>query len=235
MALTRKHGGLLWGEHGKGVRSEFSPQLLRPALSDAPGDQGGVRPAQPAQSRQDRRARRRRAAHGRRRADEGPVRPHHPARGPGRLRRGAALQRQRRLLQLGPGRCHVPVLEGHARAAALAQGPGPADAGMAAPARGAGLRPGRGEPPPAPRRRAGAPCRPASATAWPDAAASRTSRTRSRRRMDGCLACKSCVGQCPIKVDVPTFRVEVLRALLRPLPAPARGTTWSARSSTSCR
>lgn len=28
--------------------------------------------------------------------------------------------------------------------------------------------------------------------------------------MDGCLACKSCVGQCPINVDVPTFRAKFL-------------------------
>ena len=30
VALTRKHGGLLWGEHGKGVRSEFSPAFFGP-------------------------------------------------------------------------------------------------------------------------------------------------------------------------------------------------------------
>src|SRR5215211_794190 len=30
VALTRKHGGLLWGEHGKGVRSEFSSSFLGP-------------------------------------------------------------------------------------------------------------------------------------------------------------------------------------------------------------
>src|SRR5215210_2395537 len=30
VALTRKHGGLLWGEHGKGVRSEFSPSFFGP-------------------------------------------------------------------------------------------------------------------------------------------------------------------------------------------------------------
>ena len=30
--------------------------------------------------------------------------------------------------------------------------------------------------------------------------------------MDGCLACKSCVGQCPIKVDVPAFRSRFLAA-----------------------
>lgn len=30
VALTRKYGGLLWGEHGKGVRSEFSPRFFGP-------------------------------------------------------------------------------------------------------------------------------------------------------------------------------------------------------------
>ena len=30
VAITRKHGGLLWGEHGKGVRSEFSPAFFGP-------------------------------------------------------------------------------------------------------------------------------------------------------------------------------------------------------------
>jgi FAD/FMN-containing dehydrogenase/Fe-S oxidoreductase len=31
-----------------------------------------------------------------------------------------------------------------------------------------------------------------------------------KEAMDGCLACKSCVGQCPIKVDVPSFRSRFL-------------------------
>lgn len=39
--------------------------------------------------------------------------------------------------------------------------------------------------------------------------------------MQGCLACKSCAGQCPIKVDVPTFRSKFLELYysryLRPL------------------
>ena len=30
VALTRQYGGLLWGEHGKGVRSEFSPRFFGP-------------------------------------------------------------------------------------------------------------------------------------------------------------------------------------------------------------
>jgi FAD/FMN-containing dehydrogenase/Fe-S oxidoreductase len=33
-----------------------------------------------------------------------------------------------------------------------------------------------------------------------------------KEAMDGCLACKSCVGQCPIKVDVPAFRSRFLSA-----------------------
>ncbi|MBL8786396.1 MAG: FAD-binding oxidoreductase [Deltaproteobacteria bacterium] len=31
-----------------------------------------------------------------------------------------------------------------------------------------------------------------------------------KRAMDGCLACKACATQCPVKVDVPTFRSEFL-------------------------
>ena len=30
-----------------------------------------------------------------------------------------------------------------------------------------------------------------------------------KEALDGCLACKACAGQCPIKVDVPTFRAKV--------------------------
>lgn len=30
VALTRKYGGLLWGEHGKGIRSEFVPEFFGP-------------------------------------------------------------------------------------------------------------------------------------------------------------------------------------------------------------
>lgn len=33
-----------------------------------------------------------------------------------------------------------------------------------------------------------------------------------KEAMDGCLACKSCTGQCPIKVDVPAFRSRFLEA-----------------------
>lgn len=32
-----------------------------------------------------------------------------------------------------------------------------------------------------------------------------------KEAMDGCLACKACAGQCPVKVDVPTFRARFLQ------------------------
>lgn len=32
-ALTRRYGGLLWGEHGKGVRSEYVPEIFGPLYS----------------------------------------------------------------------------------------------------------------------------------------------------------------------------------------------------------
>ena len=84
--ITQKYGGLLWGEHGKGVRSEFSPRFFGPALSDAAGDQGRVRsratsstPARSPPPRMQRVADRRRAGASR------PTRPHHPRAGAGRL------------------------------------------------------------------------------------------------------------------------------------------------------
>nr|WP_315236400.1 FAD-binding and (Fe-S)-binding domain-containing protein [uncultured Albidiferax sp.] len=40
--------------------------------------------------------------------------------------------------------------------------------------------------------------------------------------MDGCLACKSCVGQCPVKVDVPSFRARFLEAYYGRYPRPTK-------------
>ena len=80
VGLTQKYGGLLWGEHGKGVRSEYSPRSSARSTRAA-GGEGGLRSAQPAQSGQDRHARRQRAADGGRRADPRPGGPRHPAAG----------------------------------------------------------------------------------------------------------------------------------------------------------
>jgi Fe-S oxidoreductase len=43
-----------------------------------------------------------------------------------------------------------------------------------------------------------------------------------KEAMDGCLSCKSCVGQCPIKVDVPAFRSRFLQAYHGRYLRPAR-------------
>jgi FAD/FMN-containing dehydrogenase/Fe-S oxidoreductase len=43
-----------------------------------------------------------------------------------------------------------------------------------------------------------------------------------KEAMDGCLACKSCVGQCPIKVDVPSFRAKFLELYHSRYLRPAR-------------
>ncbi|MGF7212580.1 FAD/FMN-containing dehydrogenase/Fe-S oxidoreductase [Skermanella aerolata] len=43
-----------------------------------------------------------------------------------------------------------------------------------------------------------------------------------KEAMDGCLACKSCVGQCPIKVDVPGFRAKFLELYYGRYPRPLR-------------
>ena len=52
--------------------------------------------------------------------------------------------------------------------------------------------------------------------------------------MDGCLACKSCVGQCPIKVDVPAFR-RASSSSTTAATCGRRRTAWSPRSSDCCR
>ena len=43
-----------------------------------------------------------------------------------------------------------------------------------------------------------------------------------KEAMDGCLACKSCTGQCPIKVDVPTFRAKFLDLYHTRYPRPLK-------------
>ncbi|WP_342162569.1 FAD-binding and (Fe-S)-binding domain-containing protein [Methylobacterium sp. SD21] len=43
-----------------------------------------------------------------------------------------------------------------------------------------------------------------------------------KEAMDGCLACKSCTGSCPIKVDVPTFRAKFLALYHQRYPRPLK-------------
>jgi hypothetical protein len=131
-ALTRKYRGVLWGEHGKGRAIRVRTGVLRQPLPADAGDQGRLRSTQSAEPGQDRRPAWPRSAPYRRRADARTGRSAHSDRGAPGQRGLAALQRQRGLLQLRPGRCDVSVLEGDARAQAFAQGTCFADARMAA-------------------------------------------------------------------------------------------------------
>src|SRR5690606_23250524 len=40
--------------------------------------------------------------------------------------------------------------------------------------------------------------------------------------MDGCLSCKACATQCPVKVDVPEFKSEFLHLYHKRYPRPAK-------------
>lgn len=99
-----KNNGILWQNIYSGIFKDLDEVLIPSGVvKDEPaGHQGCLRPFESAQSRQDRGTWRQPPADDRWRADEGSVRPHHSAGRPGRLRRGAPLQRQWSLLQLGP-------------------------------------------------------------------------------------------------------------------------------------
>ena len=129
--------------------------------------------------------------------------PFRPRSGPASTRRCTATATAP--ASTGTRRPDVPVLKGHAGAAAFAQGPGAVDPGMAAPTRGAGLRPGRGEPASAPHRGlahlAGPPAQHLGLT--PRRAGLLARGQGSAGRLPHA---SRCTGQCPIKVDAPTFR-----------------------------
>ncbi|MDP4004191.1 FAD-binding and (Fe-S)-binding domain-containing protein [Methylobacterium sp. NEAU K] len=208
VALTAKYGGLLWGEHGKGFRSEFVPATfgpLMPALEAVkrafdPGDR--MNPGKIASAR----------GQGLTRIDGVPRRGAQDRTIPPSVRpdfdealhcngNGACFTfdadeamcpswkatRERRHSPKG----RASLMREWLRLAALAGFDPAAELG---------------------RQRAG----------WlRDLVA--TLRNGLRRRpddgdfshavkeaMDGCLACKSCTGSCPIKVDVPSFRAKFL-------------------------
>ena len=137
----------------------------------------------------------------------GALRPDHPAACAGRFRRGLARQLQRRALHLDPddprarrGRAHAT---GDTRRKGRAQLMREWAAQLVArvPLWSQEQR----------RLRAG----PGLRASFPRGAHATLTKHREpdfshevKEAMDGCLACKSCVGQCPIKVDVPTFRAK---------------------------
>ncbi|MBE7246821.1 MAG: hypothetical protein INR63_17905, partial [Actinomycetospora chiangmaiensis] len=208
VALTAKYGGLLWGEHGKGFRSEFVPETfgpLMPALEAVkrafdPDDR--MNPGKIASAK----------GHGLTRIDGVPRRGEQDRIIPAPVRRafdealhcngnGACFSfdadeamcpswkatRERRHSPKG----RASLMREWLRRAA-AQGVDPA-----------------------------AELKRQSAGWWRDLAATLRGMVRPRagaddfshavkEAMDGCLACKSCTGACPIKVDVPNFRAKFL-------------------------
>lgn len=218
--LTRKYGGLLWGEHGKGVRSEFSPAVfgpLYPALQEikaAFDPRNQLNPGKIATP----------GSGDLLTVDGVPLRGAHDRAIPADVR--AAYDES--LHCNGNGACfnwnpddamcpsykatrdrrHSPK----GRAALLrdwlrqlaAEGTDPV-------AEARRLRRGSGWAS-FPRRLRNSLAR---RRGEPDASHA------VKEAMDGCLACKSCVGQCPIKVDIPASRAKFLELYhgryLRPL------------------
>ena len=230
--ITRKHGGLLWGEHGKGVRSEFSPKFFGPlyptlqAIKAAFDPENRLNPGKIAAA----------GASGLLAVDGVPMKGGFDRTIPPGVRAGF----DEALHCNGNGACYnwdpddpmCPSWKGHTGAAALAEGPGAADPGMAAPARGAGLRPCRGKP---------APARPSGLA---DPAGAPPQHPRAPPRRTGLLARGQGGARRLPRLQVlhrpvpdqgrrPDLPGEVLRALLRPLSAPAPGLCGGARSSTS--
>lgn len=207
VGLTQKYGGLLWGEHGKGVRSEFSPRFFGPLYPALQMVKAAFDPKNQFNP-------------GKIAAPEGaalltvdgvPTKGDRDRAIPAEVRAGY----DEALHCNGNGACYswdpdeamCPSWKGtrerqhspKGRAQLMrewlrrlaAQGIDPL-----AEAQGLRSRPGwRGFP-------------------------ARLAATLRRRdddfshevheAMAGCLACKSCTGQCPIKVDIPTFRAKFL-------------------------
>ncbi len=87
VALTAKYGGLLWGEHGKGFRSEFVPATFGPLMPALEAVKRAFDPGRPDEPGQDRLGQGRGPHPDRRRAAAGRAGPRHPGAGPARLRR----------------------------------------------------------------------------------------------------------------------------------------------------
>lgn len=217
--ITRKYGGLLWGEHGKGVRSEFSPQFFGPLYPSLQAIKAAFDPHNQLNPGKI-------AAPGALLTIDGlPTRGQLDRTIPTAVRAGydpamhcngngacynydfddpmcPSWKATRERRHSPKGRASL-TREWLRRLAA--QGCDPVAEGRA-------LRDGPG---------------------W-RALPARIRNSRARRRgepdfshavkeaMDGCLACKSCTGQCPIKVDVPSFRAKFLELYYGRYLRPAR-------------
>src|SRR5215207_61310 len=206
-ALTQKYGGVLWGEHGKGVRSEYAPAFFGPLypclqqIKAAFDPRNQLNPGKIAAPADD----------GLSRIDEVPTRGARERTIPAAIRESydnalhcngngacydfdadAAMcpswkgMRERRHSPKGRASVMAESLQ-----LLLAEGADPV-------AEAATLR---------------------ATSAWRTLPARIVNSVGKhcgaydfshevKETMDGCLACKACAGQCPIKVDVPSFRAK---------------------------
>lgn len=218
VALTKKYGGLLWGEHGKGFRSEFVPETfgpLMPALEAVkrafdPGDR--MNPGKIASA----------GGGALTRIDGVPRRGEADRTIPAPIRRDF----DEALHCNGNGACFsFDADEAMCPSWKATRERRHSPKGRAALMRewlrlavAAGVDPG-------------ADLRSQSAGWLGDVAVTLRAGLRRRRpvedfshavkeAMDGCLSCKSCTGQCPIKVDVPSFRAKFLALYHARYPRP---------------
>jgi FAD/FMN-containing dehydrogenase/Fe-S oxidoreductase len=208
-ALTLKYGGLLWGEHGKGVRSEYSPMFfgalypviqavkqvfdphnqLNPGKIAAPGKQALLKiDGVPTRGQDDRKI-----PHGVRAVYTDVI----DCNGNGACYDWDPDTAMCPSWKATRERRHSPKGRAMLTKEWLRQ--------LAA----------NGSDPLAEVKRV------RSLSSWRDVPAKLLNSAFHRRRdadfshdvkeaMDGCLACKSCVGGCPIKVNVPSFRAKFL-------------------------
>ena len=218
--LTRKYGGVLWGEHGKGLRSEYAPSFfgtlypqvqavkaafdrnnqLNPGKVATPGEQVLTR------------------------LDTVPTRGESVRRVPVEVRTGYAEA----VFCNGNGTCYnfdpddamCPSWKGTRERRHSPKGRATITREWLRRLSNAGADPVAE----AQRLRAGSGWRTLPARVSNTLFRSRPEHDFShlvKEAMDGCLACKSCVTGCPIKVDVPSFRAKFLEIYhgryLRPL------------------
>jgi FAD/FMN-containing dehydrogenase/Fe-S oxidoreductase len=205
-ALTRKYGGLLWGEHGKGVRSEYVPAVFGPlyeslqAIKAAFDPRNQMNPGKIA------------APNGQAllAIDKVPMR--------GQLDRtipaATRAEYDDALHCNGNGACFnydpndamCPSFKATGDRRHSPKGRASLFREWLRRLSDAGLDP-MAE---ARRARVASPWSGAIARFFNSRSAEQDFSHEVKEAMDGCLACKSCSGQCPIKVDVPSFRAKFL-------------------------